>query len=324
MIPPCPKCGATKTDPVEHDFRYEFARALGYRRQICSRCRRTRYLPRRRGTSRDSSPNGDGPKPTGGLAEEPGRQAMVEAPPAQPQPVGVEERLKPQGHGCPACGSGRYHHTHRTDLERLLRRPSMARCENCGSRFPYPGHRKKNSEAGEAAAAEPSSMKEVHTPKMANENSEAPRPEAFAEPPSGALLRCPACGSTKHHRTERTPLERVLGRPPMGRCEKCGKRFPYHNLRGESSGSSKSGQSPANRNPAPEGQGGSGTTEGSIQPKVGIPGSTADADEGLSGCPFCGSKTYRRSRRTTMERLMFRPKMARCTHCRKRFPFPVR
>jgi len=39
-------------------------------------------------------------------------------------------------------------------------------------------------------------------------------------------------------------------------------------------------------------------------------------------CPKCASPRYRRSRRRWYERLVRRPKMARCTNCNRRFPFP--
>ena len=39
-------------------------------------------------------------------------------------------------------------------------------------------------------------------------------------------------------------------------------------------------------------------------------------------CPKCGSTLYRRSRRRWYERLMSRPRMARCLKCDHRFPYP--
>jgi hypothetical protein len=39
-------------------------------------------------------------------------------------------------------------------------------------------------------------------------------------------------------------------------------------------------------------------------------------------CPECGSTIYRRSRRRFFERLLKRPKMARCLRCDHRFPHP--
>lgn len=39
-------------------------------------------------------------------------------------------------------------------------------------------------------------------------------------------------------------------------------------------------------------------------------------------CPKCGSTIYRRSHRRWHERLLKRPKMARCMQCDQRFPYP--
>jgi rubredoxin len=55
------------------------------------------------------------------------------------------------------------------------------------------------------------------------------------------------------------------------------------------------------------------------------PVSVADAydevdDDGC--CPDCGSTFYRRSRRRFFERLLKRPRMARCLRCNHRFPYP--
>lgn len=39
-------------------------------------------------------------------------------------------------------------------------------------------------------------------------------------------------------------------------------------------------------------------------------------------CPKCGSTAYRRSRRRWYEKLIKRPRMARCLRCDHRFPYP--
>ena len=39
-------------------------------------------------------------------------------------------------------------------------------------------------------------------------------------------------------------------------------------------------------------------------------------------CPRCGSTIYRRSRRRWWEKLIGRPRMARCLKCNHRFPYP--
>jgi len=48
----------------------------------------------------------------------------------------------------------------------------------------------------------------------------------------------------------------------------------------------------------------------------------ADEVEDYRLCPKCGSTLYRRSRRRWYERLMSRPRMARCLKCDHRFPYP--
>lgn len=40
-------------------------------------------------------------------------------------------------------------------------------------------------------------------------------------------------------------------------------------------------------------------------------------------CPKCGGTVYRRSRRRWYERLLKRPRMARCMKCSHRFPYPL-
>lgn len=331
MISPCPKCGATKTDPVPHDVKYDLVWAFGYRLQRCSRCRAARYIPRHNGKSRGSSPVATRLQNTTWLAEERGAIGMADA---GPQPnkdqVTAADSSQRDIHHCPACGSTGYHRTKRTTKERMLRRPPMARCESCGLRFPYPGHGEESSQPLQpvgAAATGPRSAEEGNGRSMANEKSqpEAPKQVATAESLYGNLLRCPACGSTKHHRTQRTKLERMLQRPPMGRCERCGKRFPYLRRHDESPDSVESGEAVAGTNHMREEGRGPRTTQESAQANVDKQGTTDDSsNREMSRCPFCGSTAYRRSRRSTLEHLLLRPKMARCSHCRKRFPFPKR
>jgi predicted RNA-binding Zn-ribbon protein involved in translation (DUF1610 family) len=47
-----------------------------------------------------------------------------------------------------------------------------------------------------------------------------------------------------------------------------------------------------------------------------------DGVEDFHSCPKCGSTHYRRSHRRWYERLVRRPKMARCLKCNHRFPYP--
>ena len=54
---------------------------------------------------------------------------------------------------------------------------------------------------------------------------------------------------------------------------------------------------------------------------VGVSEPSAE-DEDYHLCPKCGSGVYRRSRRRWHERLLRRPRMARCLKCGHRFPYP--
>jgi len=307
MIAPCPKCGATKTDPVPHDFKYNLARALGYHLQKCSRCRAARFLPRHSKKTHGSSPSGNhsrsGPRP----GEEPGslvRPAVGPALDGRPVAGADGDTVR-----CPGCGSERFHRTQRTLQERMLGRAPMARCETCGLRFPHPRYAESDVEPAKPAEATPAASQfaeERQVPEMTKENtrSESPREAAHAKPSNDVVPECPSCGSSKYHRTERTTLERALRRPAMARCEKCGKRFPYVRHPDEPKASSTAGKK--------------------TRPDAGVRADSAgSSDQGSGRCPFCGSATYRRSRRTAAERLLFRPKMARCGHCRKRFPLPA-
>jgi hypothetical protein len=331
MISPCPRCGATKIDPVPHDIKYELVWAFGYRLQRCSRCRAARYIPRNRGESRGSSPVENEPQSTPWLKEERGTLGTADASPElNKHQVSAADSSERDVRHCPVCGSTGYRRTRRTTKERVLRVPPMARCESCGLRFPYPGHREKYPEPMEPAGAAATGSRfteEGNAPDMANEKGQS---EASTQvTPAGSLyadlLRCPACGSKKHHRTQRTKLERMLQRPPMGRCESCGKRFPYLTRHNESPDPVESTEAKASINHMREEGRGSGATEVSAQANVEKHGTAADSlNRELSRCPFCGSTAYRRSRRNTLEHLLLRPKMARCSHCRKRFPFPER
>ena len=304
MIPPCPKCGATKTDPVPHNLKYNVARALGYRLQKCSRCRAARYLPRHSKRPSGSAQSGSQRTTIPGSGADSEEYVGSDARPL-PEPTRVSaDSLTVDALRCPACGSREYHRTERTIQERLLRRGPMARCETCGLRFPHPSHAKP-TESAEAQEATSQRAEETQVPKMAKEKTqdEVPQEAAHAKSSKDEVPKCPSCGSSKYHRTERTALERALQRPPMARCEKCGKRFPYVKHPDEPEGPTTAGKK--------------------IQPTAGEQKDSASSSSQESGrCPYCGSSNYRRSRRTAAERLLFRPKMARCGHCRKRFPFP--
>lgn len=64
---------------------------------------------------------------------------------------------------------------------------------------------------------------------------------------------------------------------------------------------------------------GRGTLETATSISVAEPGDAVDDDH---YCPECGSTSYRRSRRRFYERLLRRPRMARCMRCNHRFPYP--
>jgi hypothetical protein len=329
MTSPCPRCGGTKTDPVAHGVMYKLVWAFGYRLQQCSRCRRSRFIPRQRGKSTNSSQLGKEPANAPGFAEE--RRVLrttEQGPEPRKDPVTAADSSDRELHRCPACGSTEYHRTRRTTLERMLRRPRMAHCESCGFRFPYPGRPEKSPDAvksGEAAATVSRLGEEKRAPGMAEEIS-GPRVDkerTAADLSNRRLHRCPACGSTEYHRSKRTKLERLRLRPPTARCEKCGLRFPYPRDHDEFSDSVKSGEATVSH--VDEEGRASRTVEESSQPRFDEEGTAADSSiRGLSRCPVCGSTSYRRSRRTTLEHLLLRPKMARCRQCRKRFPFPKR
>ena len=205
----------------------------------------------------------------------------------------------------------------------------LQQCSRCRAARYIPRHRGKSrgsSTLGKEPASAPGSGEERGTSGTA-EARPAPK-EAQVNTANSSdrdMRRCPACGSTKNHRTHRTTMERLLHRPPIARCEKCGKRFPYFRPHDESPNSVESREAVARMNPMREEGSGSRTTEESAQPNVDKQGTAADSSKReLSRCPFCGSTAYRRSRRSTVEHLLLRPKMARCSHCRKRFPFPDR
>jgi hypothetical protein len=57
------------------------------------------------------------------------------------------------------------------------------------------------------------------------------------------------------------------------------------------------------------------------QTSIGVAEAT-DEEEEYRLCPKCRGAVYRRSRRRWWERMMKRPKMARCMKCDHRFPYP--
>jgi hypothetical protein len=228
---------------------------------------------------------------------------------------------------CPACGSTFYRHCRRTRVDRILLRARMAQCGVCGSRFPYPEHRRHKSSdslklSEERATALPLA-EENDLSKMAEENPEPKIAEQITASDSSdrRIRRCPACGSTEYHRIHRSALERLQLRPRMAYCEKCGSRFPYPRHHNRPSGSLKLGEEAATGGDIAAEKTALGMAEGSSAPNEGKQ-DTVLWSRGIRRCPACGSTDYRRSRRTTLERVLLRPKMARCRKCRTRFPYP--
>jgi hypothetical protein len=58
-----------------------------------------------------------------------------------------------------------------------------------------------------------------------------------------------------------------------------------------------------------------------IGSSIGVAETTDEVDD-YRLCPRCGSTVFRRSHRRWYERLVNRPKMARCMKCDHRFPYP--
>jgi len=328
MISPCPRCGATKTDPVYHGVLYRLVSVFGYRLQICSRCRIPRFVRRHPEESHGSSHGGNGLASAPELAPVSGALSTGHVGPT-PQRDRATTAASPdrESGGCPACGSNNYHRTKRTRLERLRKRPHMARCEKCGTRFPHPGRREKYLEPLKLAGAAtlPLFAEEKSSPDMAEKNTQPKVTKPVAAPNSSdrELFSCPACGSAEYHRTKRTRLERFRLRPRMARCEKCGERFPYPGHR------RKYPQALQRVGPAATV---SRSGEERIAPTIAGEGSEADAshqvavidytDHGLRCCPHCGSSKYHRSRRTFLDGILMRPTMATSEKCGSRFPYP--
>ena len=309
---------------------YKLVWVLGYRLQQCARCRAPRFIPRHDGKSPDSSQLGKEAVSAPPLAEERGalRTAEESPEPKVTKQVTAADSSERGLRRCPVCGSTQYHRTKRTTLERILSRPKVAHCENCGLRFPYPGHRDRSSgsvKLGEAVATVPRSAEEKRAPKMAEENTQpkVTKQVTGADSSNRGLRRCPTCGSTEYHRAQRTTLEHLLLRPRMARCEKCGLRFPYPGRREKYPEPLKLGGAAATVLRSAEERRDSRMAEESSQPKVTQQVTVVDySNHGLRLCPDCGSSKYHRSKRTTLDQVLLRPTMARCEKCGARFPHP--
>jgi len=170
MSSPCPKCGATKTDPVRHGLRYKLVWAFGYRLHRCAGCRGPRFIPRHDGKSPRSLELGKEAATVAHVAEERGalKTAEEKLAPKVTKQVTAADSSNRGLRCCPVCGSTQYHRTKRTTLEHLLLRRRMARCENCGLRFPYHRHRDRSSgsvKLKEAVATLPRSAEEKRLQK---------------------------------------------------------------------------------------------------------------------------------------------------------------
>jgi hypothetical protein len=232
MTSPCPRCGTTRIDPVPHGPMYRLVWAVGYRLCRCSRCRLPRFVRKHQHESPNSlqssekaaaGPHFDEERMSSRIAGE------AFAPKVTKQVASADSSNRGSG-CCPVCGGSQYHRSRRTTLERILLRPRMARCENCGSRFPYTMPVKKSPDSfhrGEEAAAGRHYAEE--TREIAEETfaPKVSKQVASADSSNRGWGHCPACGSTEYRRSRRATLERILLRPRMARCRKCRKRFPY-------------------------------------------------------------------------------------------------
>ena len=108
MATPCKKCGAEKTEDVQHGLLYAGAKLLGYRLRMCSRCHRLRLVPRH-----------------------PAKRSGEKSAP-------VSLPLRPLTGACPNCGKIDYRRSRRTLGEHVLLRGPMVRCRGCRTRYPLP------------------------------------------------------------------------------------------------------------------------------------------------------------------------------------------
>jgi hypothetical protein len=233
MSSQCPRCGETRTDPVQHGTMYNLIYSFGYRTQLCSRCRKKRFVRIHEGKRSGGSRRGMEPVGSSWLAEASKGGVEAEGQAAEgkvltPAAGSSEGNMQT----CPECGSQKFHRTRRNQLERLRNSSPMARCENCGKRFPYQENQENSWEREETGKA----AGEISRRGGEDKSSRAPkpvpltgihRPETGADSSDDGSACCPACGSTSYRRSHRTTGERLLLRPKMARCQQCRKRFPY-------------------------------------------------------------------------------------------------
>jgi hypothetical protein len=117
---------------------------------------------------------------------------------------------------------------------------------------------------------------------------------------------CSRCGATKTEpirRGWRQSLARGFGYD-LRKCARCRKlRLIDCGARTASSGAASSAPEPGAHGPAYG------------------PGAFRDPDD-FHGCPRCGGPEFHRTRRRWLERVLSRPRMARCRACGYRFPIP--
>jgi hypothetical protein len=156
---------------------------------------------------------------------------------------------------------------------------------------------------------------------------------------------CPHCGSTKTESVRHGLLYRLSWR--MGyhlrRCSYCRRERLFKRAKDQRHPNEmtteelkeifdrKIAESRAKESAAPETQGGkmesnsseetSRSREQASEPSAGE-GERSQEVEDYRLCPKCGSILYRRSRRRWWERMIGRPRMARCLRCDHRFPYP--
>jgi len=232
---------------------------------------------------------------------------------------------------CPRCGATRTDSVRHGAMYKLVWTVGyrLQRCSRCRLPRFIRRHRDESPDSlqlGEEAAAGPHFTDKGRAREMAKENSEPTENQVTsADSSNRGWGRCPACGSTAyHHRSRRTTLERILLRPRMARCEKCGSRFPYPKHVEESPDSLQLGEeAAAGLHFAEERRAQEIAKENSERTENQVTGADS-SNRARDCCPACGSTAYRRSRRTTLERILLRPRMARCRKCRRRFPYPKR
>ena len=161
MASPCPRCGNTKTESVQHGFIHDTLWNMGYHLRSCSFCNRWRLFKRvdrtrphpddmtmeelqesfnRKIAETTGKPSAASETPGGNRASDSSEESRGLGAEASALSIGVAEAtdVVEDDRLCPKCGGTIYRRSHRRWYERLVRRPKMARCLKCDHRFPYP------------------------------------------------------------------------------------------------------------------------------------------------------------------------------------------